>query len=553
MPVNRQKATAAFAALVVTTVVLVKYNPIRRFTQRMRHAARNRNRTRTSRPEAESSFQPEKDAVEPCLNAENVGLPAESQSVSVDSAGFTEGAPIGEDAARPEDLSQVESPSTIEGKGCNDAEPNVHPNAGQIERRQSQAATDPDAEQAARAKKHTIFYGEAETDYTRGPIRIVDAFDGVEDVSSLLLNLDLSAKIQAVICSRRDLQAAKVEAAVGIHQWLQLQSDVGYKIGSLKIRLSVAEDQSEIDPEEVDNVEAWRRELKRLEAFKDRISRTFSEIDAQVQWYDERLHRNHAAVEGYLEEAFVAARLVDAAPSEDDTGFDYHDFDVVYRDFCENQYVDQEGRSGDDGQASQDQEPALRPLGEIPNDQDPVWQQKRQAQNTWYEAHLELQKAQEAFDARTDDEWEDRQRAEEAQEDSIEWSLRWIQRGRELTRALIEAEEQHEKAREAAQEAGVEVAVHYQKSQFRDHASDGYGSEYERGGIAQAPRERILDWMISIPDAADPGKQESSPSPETDDGSCEYIGLSQSRSVIEDGAQRRQIDSWSKACGRRGV
>ncbi|KAF2214949.1 hypothetical protein CERZMDRAFT_95325 [Cercospora zeae-maydis SCOH1-5] len=412
------------------------------------------------------------------------------------------------------------------------------------------------AEQAARRKKYIRFLEEEESDYTQGPIRIVDAFDGVGNVASMLLNLDFSRKVQRVLQAQRGLRDAQQSAIGERHQWRDLQSQIMSKVAELNLRILMANSSSEVDHSEdfAEDVPHLRREVQKYEAFQTAVQQQSQLVEAHIQAQIDHLHACQASVNAYLEEAFVEARLMDPAPMDIEPVFDEMDLEGMFDQYCKQEQAElpdgdaeNEGRSGDI---------RIRPAANDANVQDPAWQQKTQAQKTWYEAHLQLQKAQEAFDARTDDEWKDRQRAQEAQEaqeDSLEWSLRWIQRGRELTRALMEAEAEHEKAREAAQEAGVEVAVHDQKSQFRDHASDGYGSGYERGGIAQAPRERILDWVSLIPDAADPGKQESMPRPQTEVGSCEDMGVSQSRSVIDDGAQRRKIDSWSKACGRRGL
>ncbi|GIZ40853.1 hypothetical protein CKM354_000417500 [Cercospora kikuchii] len=566
MPGRRKKVVAAVAALVVTAVVIAKRNPIRRITRRVRRFAAAPDRTRMPGPESESGEQSDFNADELQQDSEAVDLHPDVQPNEAHSAGLTAAPTTGTDTDGPDIPPLLESVPSIEKETCTDEAfpllPGLVPTiekesctdeatpdtqgggTAQLEVQKSPVATEHELEQAAWAKQHTTFNCEEESDYTRGPIRIVDAFDGIENVSSLLLNLDLSAKIQAVILSRRDLEAAKIEATIGRHQWMQLQSEVSYRISSMKLKLLIADDQSEMEPDEVEHLEVSEEELKKLEAFNSKITRVFDDIEFQVQGYHDKLLCNHAEVETYLEEAFVAARLLHPEPVPDDTGFDYHDFDVVYQGFVENEYVEQ-AVPDDDDRVSQDQE----------SDQASVRESRREALMTWHQARLKLQKAQEAFDAREEDAHQDKCRAEEAKEDLLDWSLHWVQRGRELTRALIEAEEEDDKAREAAEEAGVDVAQHYQKSRFQDHASDGYGSGYERGGIAQAPRERIFEWMSHIPDgeAGDPNKQELLPQPEIDDWTYEDIAVNGSRSVIDDGLGREKIDSWSRACDRGGV
>ncbi|CAK4032600.1 Hypothetical predicted protein [Lecanosticta acicola] len=51
--------------------------------------------------------------------------------------------------------------------------------------------------------------GEADEDYTAGPCRMISAFDGVQEVTALLMKLDLSAKIQEAINFQRGVAKEK--------------------------------------------------------------------------------------------------------------------------------------------------------------------------------------------------------------------------------------------------------------------------------------------------------------------------------------------------------
>ncbi|PIB01129.1 hypothetical protein CB0940_00203 [Cercospora beticola] len=416
-----------------------------------------------------------------------------------------------------------------------------------------QQANDDSKNQALRRVKYLKFCGEDENDYTRGPIRIVDASDGVENVSSLLLNLDFSRKVQAAIQSQREVRALEKSAVGEHHRWRDLISQITMQIADLNIRILMATDEREVNDDEdtEEDLPSLRKEVHKLEGFQEAVQYQIRLVEAGIEAQKEHLHICQEKVNAYLEEAFVAAKLMESAPADIEPDFDAMDLEAEFGQYCKEMDEEFPGWDADEKPPG---DAESQPAATIPDDQDPARQQKMQAQVTWQQAHLKFRKAQEAFDAREEDADQDRCRAEEANEDPLDWSLRWVQRGRELTRALIEAEEEESRARAAAEEAGVDVAQHYQKSRFQDHASDGYGSGYERGGITQAPRERIFEWMSQIPDgeAGDPNKQELVPRPEIDDWNYEDIAINESRSVIDDDPGRQKIDSWSRACGRGG-
>ncbi|PPJ58815.1 hypothetical protein CBER1_10454 [Cercospora berteroae] len=424
----------------------------------------------------------------------------------------------------------------------------------QAKQEKNESTTDLIAEQTARKRKYITFTGEEESDYTRGLIRIVDAFDGVENVSSLLLNLDFSQKVQAAVQSQQELRAIEQAANGDFYKWRDLESQITIKVADLRIRILMADHPSDFDNDEdpEEDLPLLHKEVKKFEAFREAVQHQSRLVKAGIDAQKEHLLKCQESVNAYLEEAFVAAKLLKPAPADVEPDFDELDLDAMFNQYCNE--MDEES-PGWDAVEKLPGDAEMHSAATIPDDEDPVRQQKRQAQVTWQQAHLKFRKAQEAFDAREEDADQDRCRAEEAKEDLLDWSLRWVQRGRELTRALIEAEEEEKKAREAAEEAGVDVARHYQRARFEDHASDGYGSGYERGGIAQAPRERIFEWMSHIPDgeAGDPNKQELLTQPETDNWTYEDIAVNGSRSVIDDGLGREKIDSWSRACDRGGV
>lgn len=68
------------------------------------------------------------------------------------------------------------------------------------------AAKSIDSEAATREAQCIVFHGDEDSDYTRGPIRIIAASDGVDDnCAVLLLNRHFSDSIKAAISARREL------------------------------------------------------------------------------------------------------------------------------------------------------------------------------------------------------------------------------------------------------------------------------------------------------------------------------------------------------------
>lgn len=416
---------------------------------------------------------------------------------------------------------------------------------------QDQHVPSPAELRRARQAKWATFDGEDESDYTTGPIRIVAASDGVGNFASLLLNLSLSEAIQCAIQAERELEELELSVPVERLNWLNLESRVHDKIADLELQLLISKGREkstpEVDYELTVDVEASRDDLKRLKAFRGATRREHEELDIRIQHKKDELRILQKAVNAYLEEAFVDAKLIRPAPKTKEPAFQEWDLDTVFDDFVRLEYIETVDQPEDEPGRSDDID--LPSVANTTIDDNPTAQQKQQARDAYYEAQCKLQEAQESFDNRADFEYREMQIVKD--EDALEFSHRCIRRGRELTRALIEAEEAEAKARAAAERAGINLPQ--QEPGFRDRADDGYGSDYERGGIAQAPRGRIFEWMALIPDAADPHKQDILPRPEADDWNYRDMDFGESRSVIDEGSQRRKIDKWSIACSRGGL
>ncbi|CAK1356091.1 unnamed protein product [Cercospora beticola] len=401
-------------------------------------------------------------------------------------------------------------------------------------------------QQKVRRKKYVRFRGEDENDYTKGPIRMVLAFDGIEKGAALLLNLDFSQKIQAALIARRTLQAAEQAAAAERWRWRQLISRIGGEIGNLELMIGVTRDQSvmSFSDEYLAKVEAGKEDVKKLEGFLSAVQQQYQLVDVQLQSKAEMLRDYHEDVDKYLEEAFVAARLMAHAAAESSAASEEFCFEAMYEQYCRNGFTLSEGESGAAG--------GTRNPAEALDKTDPNEQVRAKAEADFHDARRKLVEAQEAFDMRRGIDAHEQLNLGDEEPVQLEYSLRWVQRGRELTQALIKAEEEEHKARQAALDAGVVIADQYQSSNFRDHPDDGYRESYENNAIAQVPRKRITEWIARIPDSADPEEQELAMRPEIDNWSAGYVDIGDSRSLVGDSSQQKKIKGWAEICNRVG-
>ncbi|GIZ40857.1 hypothetical protein CKM354_000417900 [Cercospora kikuchii] len=410
----------------------------------------------------------------------------------------------------------------------------------------------PAEQRKARRKKCIRFRGEDEDDYTKGPIRIVGAFDGIENVASLLLNLDLSQKIQAALSARRDLQTAERVAIDERSRWQQLGDRIGGEIGNMELMIRVVRDQSVMifSDQYMAEVEASKQDVENLKGFLSAVHHQYLLVDMRLQSKIEALRSYREDVDRYLEEAFVVARLMPPAPAKASPVFEEFDFKSMYEHYCQHGFTLDEGELifGHDGLVVNGPNAPADIVGQIGPDE----QEKRDTEDAFDAARRKLERAQEAFDMRRGIDAHEQLNLCDEEPIQLEYSLRWVQRGRELTPALIKAEKEEHKARQAALDAGVVIADQYQSSNFGDHPDDGYRESYENNAIAQVPRKRIAEWLARIPDSADPEEQKLAMRPEIDDWSAGYVDIGDSRSLVGDSSQQKKIKGWAETCDRMG-
>lgn len=166
----------------------------------------------------------------------------------------------------------------------------------------------PEMVQAIREKTYITFEGEDETDYTRGPARMIDAADGVVTCTALLLTVDLSQAVQASIKAQRDFGKAQAAAEERLDDISSLQSDLRKQIGRTEIRLDSLSEQSE---EDEPKRQALAEELSILNMMVEEYKLERSSIHNSMEFQGAKLRDIQAEVNALLEDAWIHAKLLE--------------------------------------------------------------------------------------------------------------------------------------------------------------------------------------------------------------------------------------------------
>jgi hypothetical protein len=372
-------------------------------------------------------------------------------------------------------------------------------------------------------KKFIRFASEDEGDYTSGPIRIVNAHDGVRpDAAALLMNLDFSCKIQAAIQAQRDVEAAEQAVFHEKNQLTDLILDIQGELTNCEFELAISESQISEDAHAL----AKRRAI--LQDFLDCVERRCDFISARVTAQAANLRVRLADINEYLHDAFIAADLISPPAEEPVDPLELLDFKTEFQLFCEEH---------DDGEAVELHGPSVG--------QNPEQKAQSDATGAFYQAQHEWDHAQVAFDNREEDRDKEELTTEERPE---EFHIRWVQKNRDLTRALINAESAYLAAKATAIKEGVQAVIHLQSAQFKDHPNDGYLESREQQGMPTGPCARVTGWMDQIPDNASPDVEcaDISDAQHTDIEEADmWDSCSQCR-YDDDPRNRSMIDAWQK-------
>ncbi|KXT09446.1 hypothetical protein AC579_5990 [Pseudocercospora musae] len=391
-----------------------------------------------------------------------------------------------------------------------------------------------------RDETYIAFDNESEEDYTAGPVRFVNASDGVNKVAALLMTMNLSKKIQQAVQGQRSFNKAEQKAILKRRAPHNLNRELLSEIGSHRRRLQ----QKESSAEEAE-VAAMKKELERLQLMQENVQLRRQGSDAQLESQAMMLRRVQASVTTILEEVFEVSDLVQPQIAEPQALPEELDLQKEYQAFCKdlengNSYKDTEDSVAElqiFGQESLEiAKPALTPeqQGKCNASKAPAF----------YEAQDRLQNALTRFELRGSDRELDRQVATDESEEAFD--LRWIQRYRELTHAVIEAEEGLAKAKAGATKAGFRIRLESQSSGFSDRDDDGYRESWVAEVLSSIPRDAINAWLAVLPEDADPERKGDL---DADPWDARDIEICDSVSMVADGSRRRRIDRWQLACG----
>ena len=463
------------------------------------------------------------------------------------------------------------------------------------------AAKSIDSEAAKREAQCIVFYGDEDSDYTRGPIRIITASDGVDDnCAVLLLNRHFSDSIKASISARREL----VKFIQTSHEQDKVAEEsrrkVREKIERYHLRIVTLEAEATNTNMEKPVAHALEREMREIHAKIDELEKTLyadareqsiRENSLQLRYKD--CFKAHEVAHQFLEAAFVDARLLSPLPNTlrgpvphnldsddchqqnekigwarrapgDGLAKQRHDDEVAARQYNSEKYAHEETQqpvitegtsSTPEGRTSSHHNSETAELQESST--------ASHLRRAYVSAKHRLDRAQREFDVRDETRaheqyWNDRDMRRSGGTEGIsqeEFDLLWVEHNSKLTRKLINAEEDFKTALVAAIKGGCQLDDLAVSSVDEDDDNEVYPPSPEAIWKANAPNEMIQGWRMSLADDSD-FPHSSAASAELDSRDGDEADLRSSFSVVADPPRQEKIKQWEKACtavGKRPV
>lgn len=417
--------------------------------------------------------------------------------------------------------------------------------------------------QAIRDQEYFLFDYEAPEDYTGGPPRLVCASDGVkEDCIALLMTFDLSTRIQIAIQGQRDFARAETAGIFKRQSLLRLERDVQREITSCKARLAILEEEEgEVEKPQAENEEAQKlnQQMRNLELMLEDVQARRQEVRTDVEVFRaENLRNLQAAVNAYLEEAFIAARLLASAEEEPEPEVEDLDIKQEYQGFCDRL------AAFDDNLF----EFAVPPLDISRKhlEAEPLSEEEEAKQAILQELYglkenLDLARAEfDIREVRRDREFKENMEAAEngvatTDESPEAFDLRWVRHNQYLTRELINAEAAYAEKKREVQKAGIPIHFADAGSILDDTVDGGvqgtgYDVSVEQEMVTSKPSPTVRRWLSKVPDTdaglvSDEARETRG---DADEWEAEEVGISDSVSLVAEGKERARIDRWRKAC-----
>lgn len=422
--------------------------------------------------------------------------------------------------------------------------------------------------QDMRAQAYVTFGGEDESDYTKGPIRFVFASDGVEECCAVLMNLNLSGKIQEALRAQRYFDKDEREAERKVKALRNLLTEVNKhkcNLGFQLRRMKRAAERKETHPDsgvapksgdranDLDpDLRALTQQMAVLDAMyehhQDRVKALKSTIEAKKRWV---LESNREAV-AEMEEAWVDAQLMAPRDAPDESPVESLGLNEEYEKWCQRMQEDDDQVPCVAAPLDADPNARLHNMAPPMTEEQEQWERLK---SIVYWSLERYQKAQHQFGSREVQRLAELQanldagaRGEMTIDNSPEaFDIRWVKRNQELTRELIDAEAGWLEAKAAAAEAGLRVEMDDQSSDFGVDGDDGYRMSQEQSMIDSVPSPTIRNWVSGIPDLASPSFNDGFV--ESDSWDVQEVDISDSVSLVATGNDRRRIERWRKLCG----
>ncbi|KAK3050619.1 hypothetical protein LTR09_008259 [Extremus antarcticus] len=138
--------------------------------------------------------------------------------------------------------------------------------------------------------------------------------------------------------------------------------------------------------------------------------------------------------------------------------------------------------------------------------------------------------------------------AGEEVESSLAFDLERLDDTRRYTRNLAEAEEELEDAKAAAVAGGVQVPGSEVESGFVDMVDDGYRVSYDEAIKSLTNPVTVEKWLGGIGEEMLEPEEKVEETVEVDEWDATSVSPWETASAVAEGADRKRIDRWAKAC-----
>ncbi|KAF7192488.1 hypothetical protein HII31_06161 [Pseudocercospora fuligena] len=437
-------------------------------------------------------------------------------------------------------------------------EADFEPCGFQASEQQTLEVQDFEDEQALRDAQYVVLEPELESDYTRGPARVVAINDGVQDdCCAMLMTYDLSQKIKQSTLLQRQLSQEKRHAQAQQREISKFLRRLNIEIKSHKNRIARANGN-----ETAEQSDTLQNELECLELIQADMEWKRDNIAANLQMRSAALIDAQAEVAQILDEAFVCAALLEP---ETDEEIPVETFDL--QDEYQKLHARQQAEAEEEGEQI-----IYEPVAPLDTSKDhletraptptPEEQAEQELRQNFWAAKERVKKATEEFELKEgvrDQEKRFNEQAWATGEEPLDadreaFDLRWFVRIHEITHELVEAEAALKQAQLVAREGNVDLFDDDQSQGFPDDEADGrHGSGYDlsdeemtRFFAYTKDDARINAWLDNVSETAD---AETQPAADVDQWPSREVDISDSFTVVAfEPARREQIAEWQRKC-----